>query len=154
MNEMILFMFIVTLVLFVISILTLIFTIIYLGPGFNRSKKILLNDWRRKWLLFFAWFTLIGSSVSLLTTFVSVARGENQPDTTNNIVSNIVANILLICTNVFIITYIGPTFNRQTEIKVDDFRRKWVLFFAWFNSVTLLIILIMFLVGSVCNSSK
>jgi hypothetical protein len=145
MNGIILFMFIVTLVLVVISILTLIFTIIYLGPGFNRSKKILLNDWRRKWLLFFAWFTLIGSSFSLLTTYVSLGRA----DTTNKIVSNIVGNILLICTNVFIITYIGPKFNRQTEIKVDDFRRKWVLFFAWFNSVTLLIILIMFLVGSV-----
>ena len=31
------------------------------------------------------------------------------------------------------IIYIGPTFDRTEDIKVDDWRRKFILFFAWFN---------------------
>ena len=43
------------------------------------------------------------------------------------------------------ITYVGPTFNRTEDIKVDDWRRKFILFFAWFNLAYIILLTISYL---------
>ena len=46
--------------------------------------------------------------------------------------------ILLITT----ISYVGPTFKRDQDIKVDDWRRKFILFFAWFNLAYIILVVV------------
>ena len=41
--------------------------------------------------------------------------------------------LLPLILSIVTITYVGPTFNRSEDIKVDDWKRKFILFFAWFN---------------------
>lgn len=130
---------IISLVLIIISVINLVFTIQYLGPTFGRTHPVDVNDWRRKWLLFFAWFSLVSSSINLL--FYNNSLPYNN--TTTRVVTSelhishlgMILGILPLITNIFVIIYLGPTFDRTKKIPVDNWMRKWVLFFAWFNIV-------------------
>lgn len=51
---------------FSLSIATLIITLSYLGPTFEEPSKIDPNDWKRKWIIFFAWFNLVTTGVLFL----------------------------------------------------------------------------------------
>jgi uncharacterized membrane protein len=60
----------------------------------------------------------------------------------------IFAVFLLLLPLILVITtiiYIGPTFNRSEDIKVDDWKRKFVLFFAWFNLAYIILLVLSYL---------
>jgi quinol-cytochrome oxidoreductase complex cytochrome b subunit len=40
------------------------------------------------------------------------------------------------------IVYVGPTFDRTEDIKVDDWRRKFILFFAWINIAYIILLML------------
>lgn len=48
--------------LYILTIVTYVVTLTYLGWSFS-SKDVTLDseDWRRKWLIFFAWFYLVST---------------------------------------------------------------------------------------------
>lgn len=52
----------VALTLYILTIVTYVLTLSYLGWTFS-TKDLKLNpeDWRRKWLIFFAWFYLVST---------------------------------------------------------------------------------------------
>lgn len=48
---------------FVLSIATLIITLSYLGSSFKAPASIDPTDWKRKWIIFFAWFNLVSMGI-------------------------------------------------------------------------------------------
>ena len=111
-----------------LSILTYIFTLSYLGTTFNTNKKIDVRDWKRKWIIFFAWFNIGVYSVLTLLSF-----GEA-----------LILLILPLLTNIFILMYLGLTFETSVKIDSQDWKRKWIIFFTWLG----LIISVLSLVSS------
>jgi len=109
----------------VLSILTNVFIILYLGPTFGRTDTIDSQDWKRKWILFFSWLNI--AIFGLITTF-TLGGILFVPFVGTAI-------LLILLTAVFTILYLGPTFGDPGEIDVDDWKRKWILFFAWFGVV-------------------
>jgi hypothetical protein len=129
--------FIIGLIILGLFITNLIFSISYLGPTFNKKNKIDVNDIKRKWILFFAWFTLVSSI--LYTINISMFH-------TKAITFSIIITIFIsIMTDILTITYIGPYFNRNKEIFINDWRRKWILFFNWFTVGSWIVALILIL---------
>lgn len=51
-----------------LTILTYIFTLSYLGTNFNTNKQIDIRDWKRKWIISFSWLGLIISVFSLVSS--------------------------------------------------------------------------------------
>jgi hypothetical protein len=151
-----LIIFIVFVALLGISIATLVFNIQYLGPGFNRTEKIDVKDWRRKWLLFFSWLSLIGIIISIFD-FISgrkfMGGKEGKGGNGSSIQSSLLSLVLLTITNIITIMYLGPGFDKSDKIDVNDWRRKWILFFGWFNAVMLSIVVLIFIMyGSIVAS--
>ena len=56
----------------VFTLLAEIVIITYLGPTFEHSEKIDVNDWRRKFTLFFSWLAVAMIGVSLLPLVVAL----------------------------------------------------------------------------------
>lgn len=53
-----------------IPILTAIIVLLYLGPTFSdEDVHIDPSDWRRKWLIFFAWLSLIIILMNVIVSF-------------------------------------------------------------------------------------
>ena len=145
-----------TITLLVLSIINLVITIQYLGPTFDRKKSIDVKNWHRKWILFFSWFTIVLSGLSLLfnnqqNKYKKTVNGIviSEINISNNF--SLLFTILPILTNIFTIIYLGPTFGRNKKIKVDNWMRKWVLFFAWFNIVIIGMFFGIGVLGAVIN---
>lgn len=66
---------------------------------------------------------------------------------------NDIATIIQICfyiipiiTSILTLQYLGMTFDENIEIKSDDWRRKWIIFFAWLNLVMTLLMIVLVLI--------
>ena len=102
----------------ILGIVSLVASITYLGPTFDSKPAMEVNDWRRKLLLFLAWFNMV-YYIIMLISMRNLARNEKL-----SIVFTLLAEIV-------IITYLGPTFEHSEKIDVNDWRRKFTLFFSW-----------------------
>ena len=100
--------------------LTNIFTLMYLGWTFKAPESINPQDWKRKWIIFFAWFSL--ASLSLITI-----AGLGLP---------LLVFAIPILTSIFTLVYLGMTFKAPKSIDPQDWKRKWIIFFAWLAIVS------------------
>jgi hypothetical protein len=103
--------------------LTNIFTLMYLGWTFKAPSSINAQDWKRKWIVFFAWFSLVSMSL------ISLA-GLGLP---------LVVFAIPILTSIFTLVYLGMTFTPPRSIDPLDWKRKWIIFFAWLAIVSQLL---------------
>jgi hypothetical protein len=99
----------------VLFALTNVFTLMYLGWTFKVPKSIDPQDWKRKWIIFFAWF-----SIAVMALF-SVA-GLGLP---------LIVFAVPILTSIFTLVYLGSSFDPPSSIDPQDWKRKWIIFFAW-----------------------
>jgi hypothetical protein len=72
------YMVILSILSLVLTILTNAFTIKYIGPSFNRTEHINVNDWMRKWVLFFAWYSLVVTIIMVVTIAIGGAFGSKH----------------------------------------------------------------------------
>lgn len=107
---------------FVVAIITQIITLHYLGASFN-DKDLKVDDWKRKWLIFFAYFNIIASFLSPEPTYVSVL--------------SIMSSTITLC-------YLGTSFDlsKNDVIKSNDWKRRWLIVMAYINIVLLSIIIL------------
>jgi hypothetical protein len=130
----------------IIPIATNIITLTYLGTNFEVNSPLDPEDWRRKWILVLAYLqvigvgflfvSLIGSIISLLTTLIRTGFYRDMSDIEQKLLWAVLFIIVIFCifsimTSVFIILYLGPSFD--TVIDSNDWKRKWIIFFAWFT---------------------
>lgn len=107
-----------------LALTTAIFTLSYLGTSFESVKPLDASDWRRKWLIFFAWFNLVGLGLIVLSTAGFA----------------ILPLALPIMTNIIVLSYLGTTFTPSTpQIEGDDWKRRWMIFFAWLSIAMMII---------------
>lgn len=107
-----------------LALTTAILTLSYLGTSFESVKPLDASDWRRKWLIFFAWFNLVGLGLLVLST-----AGLAIPPLALPIMTNIIA-----------LSYLGTTFTPSTpQIEGDDWKRRWMIFFAWLSIAMMII---------------
>jgi len=112
-------------VMIVLPILTGVFSILYLGP-WSESDLIDPSDWKRKWILFFAWFNLIFLALMFFFAY-------NWLSLMFFPVALVILSIPVI-TSILVIVYLGPWDRDSTDmIDPTDWKRKWILFFAWFD---------------------
>lgn len=102
-----------------LGVMNSVVCITYLGPTFDSKPALDVNDWRRKFLLFFAWFNVVYLVVNALALGKRLTLGYVLP------------LALSIMSQIVIIIYLGPTFEHSEKIDSDDWRRKFTLFFAW-----------------------
>lgn len=111
-----------------LGIITCILTLMYLGMSFNNPEIIDPRDWKRKWIIFFAWFNLVVIGIVIIAAMIA------------NLVSGGVSLLLFalpVMTNVLILNYLGMSFKEPESIDPQDWKRKWIVFFAWFNLVVI-----------------
>ena len=62
---------------YIIPIITSILTLTYLGVSFNENIEINADDWRRKWIIFFAWLNLVLTALMILLILVTVIKNNH-----------------------------------------------------------------------------
>jgi hypothetical protein len=102
---------------FILVLMTQIITLVYLGTSFN-DKDLKTDDWKRKWLIFFAYFTIVLSLFSPLPTYYSVL--------------SIMSSTITLC-------YLGTSFgiSKNDSIKSNDWKRRWLIVMSFINIVVL-----------------
>ena len=48
---------------------------------------------------------------------------------------------IVIPTYIFTLSYLGGSFNSDIKIETDDWRRKWIIFFTYHNTIIYFIII-------------
>ena len=110
----------------IILIMTQIITLRYLGTTFN--DKDLKNDWKRKWLIFFAYLNIVVAFFSPIPTY---------------------CNVLSIMSSTITLCYLGTSFNMsKSDVIKKDWKRNWLIVIAYIN-IVLLSIIILSLLGYV-----
>lgn len=131
---------------FALMVATNIITLNYLGMNFDSTDMLDPDDWRRKWILVLAYLQIItvaltfvftvGTliyylSTSIRTGFYGDMSNMNQIVIWMSFFLLIIVCVFSIMTSVFVIIYLGPTFEKSS-IQADDWKRKWIIFFSWF----------------------
>lgn len=137
------------LIFFILFVVTDVLILTYLGKDFQSTYELDPEDWRRKWIVFFAYLQIIAASFVLLVTVglyishfgVLIRTGfyEELSQSSRVMLWVGVFLVVLFCvfsfiTSLFTILYLGPTFD-SVSIKPDDWKRKWIIFFSWFSLV-------------------
>ena len=118
----------------ILPVLTSIFTLQYIGWTFDNNSDIPKEDWKRKWIIFFAWLGLISSIISLLLVFyVLIIKYDKFSILMNsNKLLLFLGLILYLLNSIFTLQYIGWTFDDNRDIVKNNWKRKWIIFLAWF----------------------
>ena len=103
----------------ILGITNSVVCITYLGPTFDSKPSLDVNDWRRKFLLFFAWFNVVYYLINIFS----------MKDTLD--MRHVFPLAFGLMSQLIIIVYLGPTFKHTEKIDSEDWRRKFTLFFAW-----------------------
>ncbi len=127
----------------VLMIVTDILTITYLGPGWESKVEIDPSDWRRRWILFFAWLKLVMFGLLFFFTFGTI--------TLVPVVNMFFA--LWVVYNVIVILSLGPTFAEEPT-KIVDWQKKFILFVSWFSIAVVIMSLISVFAPSVYIPQK
>lgn len=101
-----------TLISLVINIFSQIICITYLGT----NKDIITDDWRRKYLIFFAYLNIVLLSFSSIPSYYTV---------------------LSIMTSTITLCYLGTSFNvdEKNKINSDDWKKTWLIVMSYINIV-------------------
>lgn len=127
----------------ILVIITDILIISYLGPMWDSKQTIDPTDWRRKWILFFAWFKLASFALMLFFTFGTILFVP---------ILNIFLSIWIIF-NILIIRSLGPLFSND-PIEMYDWEKKFILFISWFYIALIAISLISVFMSNIYVPSK
>jgi len=124
----------------ILPVLMSIFTLQYIGWTFDNSSDIPKEDWKRKWVIFFAWLGLVFSIISLLLVFwVLIIRYDKFSILMNSnkllLFVGLTMIILCLLNSIFTLQYIGWIFDDKYDISKENWKRKWIIFFAWFTLV-------------------
>lgn len=120
----------------IFSILNSIFIFMYLGMIFKDNSEIKKDDWKRKWIIFFAWFGLVSSAFVAIGLLSSIIYFKPHiPELKWYLLGSCLIITVLILNYIFTLEYLGWSFNDNSEIKKDDWKRKWIIFFAWLNLI-------------------
>lgn len=116
---------------FSLVITTNIFILMYLGTTFSPSdSSVEPQDWKRKWIIFFSWFGLILSILSGLFVFGLLKMGVYET----------IFALIIICipiiTHILTLIYLGTSLDSSYSIDLQDWKRKWIIFFAWFGLIS------------------
>lgn len=127
----------------ILMIITDILTVTYLGPKWDSKEFIDPNDWRRKWILFFAWIKIVMFGMIFFFTFGSISL---MP----------ILNIFLaiwIFYNIMVILALGPTFANE-PVKVDDWKKNFIILVSWFSIAVVIISIISVFLPSIYIPQK
>jgi len=134
---------------FALSVATNVITLNYLGMSFDSTNVLDANDWKRKWILVLAYIqvisvslmmvSLLGGLIAYLTTLIRQGFYRDLSNTAQILLWVSLFLLVIICvfsiiTSVFTIIYLGPTFEKSS-IEENDWKRKWIIFFAWFGLI-------------------
>jgi|LakMenEpi03Aug12_release.lakeMendotaPanAssembly.Ray.scaffolds.fasta_scaffold462531_1 hypothetical protein len=112
-------------------------TFSYLGSSFD-SDIDYENDWKRKYVIFFAWLILI-YNVWLLFKYLNVVSkflgglGLGFPPAglfRTILFIGLLVLVVNIVTSSLILTYLGFTFDKK-ELDPKDWKKKYIIFFSW-----------------------
>lgn len=117
----------------ILPVLISVCTLIYLGWTFDNNDEIDKNDWKKKWIIFFAWLGLVSSVLLLIPSFV-VKDGKFLMNR-NKLALFGGSMIIILLNSIFTLQYLGWTFDDNRDIAKNDWKRKWIIFFAWFTLV-------------------
>ncbi len=106
---------------FAVSLMTPTLTLMYLGTSF-KTKELKNDDWRRKWLIFFAYFNI-------------VTLGMFAPIQNWTCVLSVMSSTIILC-------YLGTSFGDKKIINPDDWERRWLIIMAYVEIVVVGLILL------------
>lgn len=109
-----------------LNIMTNMITLLYMGYVMTEDKPIDPKDWKRRWIIFFAWFRLI-----LVSLIIAFSGGK--------IIFIPFINLYLLLslfTSGFTLSYVGLSFDTVSEMDPLGWKRRWVILFSWINMVT------------------
>ena len=118
-----------TIITNIIIIILGIIVLTYIGWSFNQKKtdeELDDNDWKRKYIIFFAWIILLYNSVLILRLFIHI----------NSMKSSILFTIPIlflfinIITSILLLIYFGINFDKK-NIDITDWKRKYIIFFSY-----------------------
>jgi hypothetical protein len=113
----------------VLVTLASVFTLMYLGWTFNEPDRIDPTDWKRDWVVVLAYLQLVFMGFVMLFLIPVILVFPF-------IIIVLIPIILLFTSSILTLKYIGWTVNTTTEIDPNDWRRKWIIFFAWYGWVS------------------
>lgn len=112
--------------LFFIFMMTSIITISY-----TSCNELKVDDWRRNWIIFFSWISLIGSSA----LFAHSCKNKN-------LITSIISVIIFLISNMTL-SYIGYVFPRDTPtIDRSDWRRVALIVVSALSILASIIVMI------------
>lgn len=109
-----------------LSMLNSIITLSYLGTSFEQTKDINKDDWRRSYLIVLSWLQSV-----IFTIFIIMSLG-----------TGLIIVIFPLLTSIFTLSYLGTTITPTKTIDTNDWKRKWIIFFSWFNLILNLFVLL------------
>lgn len=121
-------------------------TLSYVGATFDGvADSLERDDARRKLLIVLSYLRLIsgGMTLFMLLPTLLLASGvslqqQNKSDATVFAVAavTLIITVFLLClTPLITLSYLGFSFGAQRPLKKDDWRRKWMIVFAWLGIV-------------------
>lgn len=108
-----------------LNIATNMFTLLYLGTSIDSDSVIDIKDWKRRWIVAFAWVRLV-----LLIVTIIMSAG------TVFVIPFVNVYVTLSClTSIFTLVYLGTSFEDAIEVDPTDWKRRWVIIFSWLGLV-------------------
>lgn len=106
-----------------------LFTLMYLGWDFNVPNQIDTSNWKRKWMNVSAWLQFVFAILWLFALLPLLFIFPIQ------MIPLFITLILMIITSIFTLIYIGWTVNETSDIDLSDWKRKWIIFFAYLGLI-------------------
>ena len=112
-------------------------TFSYLGSSFD-SDIDYENDWKRKYVIFFAWLILIYNVWLLFKYLNAVSKFLRELGLDFPLAGyfrtfffvGLLVLVVNIVTSSLILTYLGFTFDKK-ELDPKDWKKKYIIFFSW-----------------------
>jgi hypothetical protein len=109
---------------FILVTLNSLFTLMYLGWTFNDPERIDPTDWKRDWIVIFTYVQMVMIGIFTWVHRVSVS---------------FIPLVLLFASNILGLTYLGWTVADTSEVDPKDWRRRWIILFAWYGWISVTI---------------
>ena len=123
----------------VLAFLNSIIILSYLGWSFE-PQEIDPNDWKRKWIIFFGYISLISGAFYVLKDDKAY----------------FIPGALLLFTSLVTLLYCGWSFENNSQLDATDWKRRVIIFFAWFGLVVygfMILIMLMTVIGILIHIS-
>lgn len=130
-----------------LSIATAVITLTYLGWTFDDPENIYPKDWKRVWVIFFAWLNAAFIILLFLFGLRIVAFQGHSGYFGAFVLIYPILMVLPILNSYFILSYVGTRIDVDEPIDPKDWKRKWMVFFSWLILVGGSLSILLFLTG-------